>query len=70
MDNNKVEQFAKALKEHDWYYNQSDDHRWYEQGLEQHNIIVKLRSEIDLSHNGLGTVLYNEASPFYPPLSH
>ena len=31
-DNNKVEQYVKLLKNHDWYYIQADDHRWWEKG--------------------------------------
>ena len=63
-ENNKVDQYSKLLKDHDWYYNQSDDHRWYEQGSLQHKEIMKLRQEINISHNGLGDVLYKQASPF------
>lgn len=62
--NNKVEQLSKLLKEHDWYYNQSDDSRIWEEGQKKHDEIIKLREEINLSHNGLGNVLYKQASPF------
>lgn len=64
MGSNKVELFIKLLKEHDWYYSQSDDQRIWEAGNKQYLTITKLRDEIDLSHNGLGTILYKEASPF------
>lgn len=64
MGSNKVELFIKLLKEHDWYYSQSDDQRIWEAGNKQYLTITKLRDEIDLSHNGLGMLLYKEASPF------
>jgi len=64
MENNKVEHYSKLLKEHDWYYIQSDDERHYDKGYAELQEIKKLKSEINLSHNGLGDVLFKEASPF------
>jgi len=43
-----MQQLEKALKEHDWYYMMSDDHRWYKAGIEEaqniRNLIEKLRA--------------------------
>lgn len=63
-ENTEVEKLTKLLKEHDWYYHQSDDNRIWEEGQKKHDEIVRLREKINLSHNGLGSVLYKEASPF------
>ena len=36
----------KMLEAHDWYYQYSDDHRYYKKGSEQQNIIHKKIKEL------------------------
>ena len=64
QNNQKIEEYCTLLKLHDFYYAKSDDHRRYEEGLAQEKQILKMRKEIDDEFNGLGTLIYNLASPF------
>lgn len=33
MTENTENEYAKLLRDHDWHYEFSDDHRWYKKGL-------------------------------------
>jgi hypothetical protein len=55
--NNKLQRLEELLQTHDWYYNMSDDHRYYLQGRRQYNEIWKLMDE--LKTNGYFTEAEN-----------
>jgi hypothetical protein len=66
MENNKSElvRYCKLLKQHDFYFDKTDDPRIWEQGKEKETQILKLRNEIDSYYDGLGKLLYDMVSPF------
>ena len=68
MENNnnksELETYCKLLKSHDFFFDNSDDPRIWEQGKEQETQILKLRAEIDSYYSGLATLLYQMVSPF------
>jgi len=39
-------QYEKALTQHDWYYEMSDDNRWYERGLREKKNISNLIKQL------------------------
>ena len=55
--NNKLQRLEELLRTHDWYYNMSDDHRYYLQGRRQYNEIWRLMDE--LKNNGYFTEAEN-----------
>ena len=55
--NNKLQRLEELLQTHDWYYNMSDDHRYYLQGRRQYNEIWRLMDE--LKNNGYFTEAEN-----------
>tara|TARA_R100000315_G_C5193232_1_gene112858 strand:- start:165 stop:374 length:210 start_codon:yes stop_codon:yes gene_type:complete len=55
--NNKLQRLEELLQTHDWYYNMSDDHRYYLQGRRQYNEIWRLMDE--LKDNGYFTEAEN-----------
>ena len=62
MDNNndmkiKLKELEALLISHDWYYDMSDDHRYYLQGRRQYNEIWNLMTE--LKENGYFTEAEN-----------
>ena len=55
--NNKLQRLEELLQTHDWYYNMSDDHKYYLQGRKQYNEIWRLMGE--LKDNGYFTEAEN-----------
>jgi hypothetical protein len=55
--NDKLQRLEELLQTHDWYYNMSDDHRYYLQGRRQYNEIWNLMTE--LKDNGYFTEAEN-----------
>ena len=54
------------LKGHDWYYNMSDDHRWYKSGRAEYERIRETMEECN--NNELGTMateLLRQYNPSY-----
>ena len=41
------EQFGKSLKNHDWYYQYSDDSRSYRRGQDQRHQLSKMHTSLD-----------------------
>lgn len=60
----KIKEYEHLLKTHDFYYQMSDDIRWWEQGHSQHEKILKLREELDIRCDGAGSQLYEKYCPF------
>ena len=59
-----MEEFEVALKNHDWFYNYSDDHRAWEKGNRESREISRMMRE--LLANGQGeeaAETYNRLSP-------
>lgn len=40
-------QLEELLKQHDWYYNMSDDHRYYTSGREQSKVIQQTMEKLN-----------------------
>ena len=40
-------QLEELLKNHDWYYNMSDDHRYYPSGREQSKVIQQTMEKLN-----------------------
>lgn len=55
--NDKLKRLEELLQTHDWYYNMSDDHKYYLQGRKQYNEIWRLMGE--LKDNGYFTEAEN-----------
>lgn len=54
-----LNRYLKLLSEFDFYYLQSDDHRFLEQNIERENEILKLREVFDKDHK-----IYNVYNPY------
>ena len=65
---NPIEQFTKLLKKHDWYYSQSDSPSVWDSGNAEAIKIKQMRDELDLTHDGMGTKLFNSFNPFLAAL--
>jgi hypothetical protein len=68
IQDNQIEVFTDLLKKHDWYYSQSDSPSVWENGNAQAIKIKQLRDELDLTHDGIGTKLFNSFNPFLAAL--
>jgi len=68
IQDNQIEQFTELLKKHDWYYSQSDSPSVWENGNAQAIKIKQLRDELDFTHDGKGTELFNRFNPFLAAL--
>ena len=40
-------QLEELLKNHDWYYNMSDDHRYYRRGREESKVIQQTMEKLN-----------------------
>ena len=59
-----LESFAEMLKNHDWFFNYSDDHRYYTKGREQRTAIDNAFKELtDQGFREEARDLYNSLSP-------
>jgi len=61
-----LEKLETLLKSHDWYYNMSDDHRYYTRGREEYDRIREVMEECN--NNDLGTMakdLFHQYNPSY-----
>jgi len=59
-----LEIYESLLRAHDWYFNYSDDQRWYRRGMDQRNEID--RAYASLKAQGLeveARQLFNDISP-------
>ena len=68
IQENPIEQFTQLLKKHDWYYSQSDSPSKWESGSDEAIEIKKMREELDITHDGMGTKLFNSFNPFLAAL--
>lgn len=62
-ENNKLEEFEKLLKAHDWYYHFSDDARWYNAGAASSNHISRMKAEFTGENAVKAQELYNKYAP-------
>jgi hypothetical protein len=54
-------QLEELLKNHDWYYNMSDDHRYYTSGREQYKVIQQTMEKLNNNNCGvLSKELYDK----------
>lgn len=59
-----LQEFESLLKKHDWYYNYSDDHRYYTKGVAERNEIEAALAELtSLGFREEACRLYNELKP-------
>ena len=58
---NNIKELRELLEHHDWYYNYSDDFRWYKAGQESMNEIHRLIVQSDDVEEAVK--LHNEVCP-------
>ena len=59
-----INEFETMLRGHDWFFNYSDDQRWWRRGMEQRDAIDK--AIVALTEQGLrdeARQLFNDISP-------
>ncbi len=60
-ENAIVQELEQCLKEHDWYYSFSDDHRYWSRGFSQRKHIFSLKEQ--LNDDKLFDELYKKYAP-------
>lgn len=61
----KLQEFEKLLKNHDWYYEYSDDHRVWRNGCNEFDALVKMRNELKKEFDvKVLDQIWNKYSPF------
>jgi|LakMenE18May11ns_1017448.scaffolds.fasta_scaffold5840688_1 hypothetical protein len=61
----KLLQYEKLLKAHDWYYDYSDDHRAWRKGSDEFDALRKLRNELKEEFDvRVLDQIWNKYSPF------
>lgn len=60
-----LEEFEALLRDHDWYYDYSDDHRVWQRGKAKGLMIMSARQElIEQGFDKQAEELYNKYCPF------
>lgn len=57
-DTQEIERYRAALKNHDWYYNFSDDYRAWNRGKDSMESISAMRRQLDPNYE-----IWNEFAP-------
>lgn len=60
-----LQQYEQALRSHDWYYDYSDDHRYYTKGRDEWAAISRMRKELkEAGLDAEAQALYDQIQPF------
>ncbi len=58
----KLKKLEELLQNHDWYFERSDDFRWYQAGRDEAEEIHKIIRNLEDVNKGVE--LYNKHTPF------